>query len=184
MVQIRRTLITLSSVAALGALGAVVAYDGFAIQAAEAVNARIVSGKAAADSPVAEEAFAAALRLAREGKVAPALAQYNRVENDENASGPLRRAARFNSANLYLRDAIEAADAGDTAAATPQFELAKSAYRVVLRADPTHMSARYNLERALRRAPEVEPAADTEVEQPPPAERSVTTMQVETQGLP
>lgn len=184
MVQIRRTLITLSSLAALGALGASAAYDWFSIGAAEAVNARIVADKALADSPVAEEAFAAALRLAREGKVAPALAQYNRVENDEAAAGALRRAARFNSGNLYLRDAIEAADAGDTAAATPQFELAKAAYRVVLHGDPQHMSARYNLERALRRAPEVEPPNEAEVEQPPPAERSVTTMQVETQGLP
>ena len=65
-----------------------------------------------------------------------------------------------------------------------KFELAKAAYRVVLHGEPQHMSARYNLERALRRAPEVEPPNEAEVEQPPPAERSVTTMQVETQGLP
>jgi len=184
MVQIRRTLITLSSLGALGALGATAAYDWWSIQAAEAVNERIVAQRPLAESPVAEEAFAAGLVLAQKGKVGQALAQYNRVENDEAASGTLRRAARFNSGNLYLRDAIEAADSGDMAAATPQFELAKAAYRVVLRGDPIHMSARYNLERALRRAPELEPAQDTEVEQPPPAERSVTTMQVETQGLP
>lgn len=184
MVQIRRTLITVVSLAALGGLATLAAWDWRAIAAAEAVNARIVSGKAAADSQVPEEAFAAGLRFARAGKVPAALAQYNRVENEETASPALRRAARFNSGNLYLRDAIEAADAGDTAAATPQFELAKAAYRVVLRADPQHMSARYNLERALRRAPEVEQQDDAEVEQLPPAERSVTTMQAESQGLP
>jgi mxaK protein len=184
MVQIRRTLITLSSLAALGGLGALAAYDRASIQVAEAINARIVAGKATADSAVPEEAFAAGLRYAREGKVTSALAQYNRVENDEAASGALRRAARFNSGNVYLRDAIEAMDGGDSAAATPQFELAKAAYRVVLHADPHHMAARYNLERALRRAPEVEQAVDVEAEPTPPAERSVTTMQVETQGLP
>ena len=53
MVQIRRALITLSSLGALGALGALAAYDWFDIQAADAVNARILSGKAAADAPVA-----------------------------------------------------------------------------------------------------------------------------------
>jgi mxaK protein len=184
MVQIRRTLITIVSLAALGGLAALAAWDWRAIAAAEAINARIIAGKATADASVPEEAFAAGLRFSRAGKVPAALAQYNRVENEEAASPALRRAARFNGGNLYLRNAIEAADAGDTAAATPQFELAKAAYRVVLRADPQHMSARYNLERALRRAPEAEQQNDAELEQLPPAERSVTTMQVESQGLP
>lgn len=184
MVQIRRTLITIVSLAALGGLAATAAQAWFAIGAAEAVNARIAAGKAAADSPVPEEAFAAGLRFAREGKIAPALAQYNRVENNESASSALRRAARFNSGNLYLRDAIEAADASDNAAATPNFELAKAAYRVVLKSEPRHMAARYNLERALRRSPEAEQSEEIEVEQPPQAEQAITTMQIEAQGLP
>jgi mxaK protein len=143
-----------------------------------------VAGQARASSAVLEEAFAAAVALAKADKVGPALAQYNRIENDESTPPALRLAARFNSGNLYLRDAIEAADAGDIASATPNFELAKAAYRVVLRADPGHMAARYNLERALRRAPEVEQAEELEVEQPPEAEQAITTMQVEALGLP
>ena len=184
MVQIRRTLITFVSLAALAGAAALIARDRLAITAAETVNARIASGQARADSTVPEEAFAAGVALARAEKVGPALAQYNRIENDEAAAEALRLSARFNSGNLYLRDAIEAADAGDTAVAIPNFELAKAAYRVVLRADPTHMAARYNLERALRRAPEVEQAEQVDVEQPPEAEQAITTMQVETLGLP
>ena len=184
MVQIRRTLITLVSAAALAAAAALVVHDRLAIANADEVNARILAGKATANSAVPEEAFAAGVALAKAGKVGPALAQYNRIENDEAAPASLRLAARFNSGNLYLRDAIEAADSGDTAAAMPNFELAKAAYRVVLRADPDHMPARYNLERALRRLPEVEQVEEADVEQPPEAEQAITTMQVESLGLP
>jgi len=184
MVQIRRTLITLASIASLAGAATLVVNDRLTIADAEAVNARIAAGKAVAGSAVPEEAFAAGVALARADKVGAALAQYNRIENDESVPEALRLAARFNSGNLYLRDAIEAADAGDTAAAIPNFELAKAAYRVVLRADPDHMPARYNLERALRRAPEVEQTDQLDVEQPPEAEQAITTMQVEALGLP
>ncbi len=184
MVQIRRTLITFASLAALAGAAALIVNDRLSIAAAEAVNARIAAGKAVASSSVPEEAFAAGVALARADKVGPALAQYNRIENDDSTPASLRLAARFNSGNLYLRDAIEAADAGDTASAIPNFELAKAAYRVVLRADPSHMAARYNLERALRRSPEVEQTEQVDVEQPPEAEQAITTMQIEALGLP
>ena len=184
MVQIRRTLITFASLAALAGAAALIVNDRLTIAAADEVNARITGGKAVASSVVPEEAFAAGVALAKAGKVGPALAQYNRIENDESAPRALQLSARFNSGNLYLRDAIEAADAGDRASATPNFELAKAAYRVVLRADPRHMAARYNLERALRRSPEVEQTEEADVEQPPEAEQAITTMQVESLGLP
>lgn len=184
MVPIRRTLITLVSLTALAGAAALLTYDQLALADARAVNARIASGQAVAGSAVPEEVFAAGVALAKAGKVGPALAQYNRVENDESSSARLRLAARFNAGNLYLRDAIEAAEAGDTATATPNFELAKAAYRDVLRNDPRHMAARYNLERALRRAPEAEQAEEVDVEQPPEAEQAITTMQVEALGLP
>lgn len=184
MVQIRRTLITFASLAALAGAATLIVNDRLSIAAAEEVNARIAAGKAVASSSVPEEAFAAGVALARADKVGPALAQYNRIENDDSAPESLRLAARFNSGNLYLRDAIEAADAGDTASAIPNFELAKAAYRVVLRADPSHMAARYNLERALRRSPEVEQTEQVDVEQPPEAEQAITTMQIEALGLP
>lgn len=184
MVKVRRTLITVISLAALAGAAALIVRERLVIDAADEVNARIAANKALAGSPVPEEAFAAGVALARAGKVGPALAQYNRVENDDAAPQALRLAARFNSGNLYLRDAIEAADAGDTAAATPNFELAKAAYRVVLHADPSHVAARYNLERALRRSPEVEATEELDVEQPPEAEQAITTMQIEAQGLP
>jgi mxaK protein len=184
MVKIRRTLITLTSVVALVTLASLATRDGLALREADSVNARIAGGLAQPTSPHPEELFAAAVKTAGTGKITEALALYNRVENDDSSLPTLRLAARFNSGNLYLRDAIEAADAGETAAAIPNFELAKASYRSVLRSEPLQMDARYNLERALRRNPEAE-LEETEVLPPPPkAERSVTTMQVEAQGLP
>jgi len=61
-------------------------------------------------------------------------------------------------------------------------ELAKQAYRDVLRAEPHDWDARFNLERALRLLPDAE---DESAEGTPErSERAVTTMRNTTLGLP
>ena len=62
--------------------------------------------------------------------------------------------------------------------ALPLIELAKQRYRDALRDRPDDWDARYNLERALWLAPEIETAqAAEEEEEQAPRERVVTTLQ-------
>lgn len=80
----------------------------------------------------------------------------------QDASG---RDALFNLGNLYLRQGMAVLDT-EPAKALPLIELAKQRYRGLLRLDPQDWDARYNLERALRLAPEDElspPQTDNEV---------------------
>ncbi len=72
-------------------------------------------------------------------------------QNKLNAIG---QAAQFNLANAYLRQGMRS----DLPArrAGPMLELAKRRYRNLLRAIPGDWDARYNLEHALRLAPEGE----------------------------
>jgi mxaK protein len=71
------------------------------------------------------------------------------------APPPLAAAALYNSGNLQLREALK--EGPDAAVrALPLIELAKQNYRAVLRLNPSDWDARYNLERALWLAPEVE----------------------------
>jgi mxaK protein len=81
-----------------------------------------------------------------------ALDEYRALQSA--ASPQLRRAARFNSGNLYLEHAIAASASSDRSAALTFAELAKVAYRELLREDPDDFDARYNLEKTLRLAPD------------------------------
>lgn len=77
---------------------------------------------------------------------------YNQViENQGNSS--LGQSARFNLANAYLRQGMNPDE--QTARTRPLLEIAKQRYRDLLREAPNHWGARYNLERALRLAPEL-----------------------------
>ena len=83
------------------------------------------------------------------------------------------REAVFNLGNMYLRQGLAAAGengagAGPSGPALPLVELAKQRYRDLLRARPGDWDARYNLERALRLAPEEQQAA---VDETVPVER-------------
>ncbi len=184
MVQIRRTLITLGSLALIAGLTAFASRDALWLDEVAKVQARIDNGSAQSASEWPQEVFAAALQAAAEQRGNDALTLYNRVEFDDAAPTVLRLAARYNSANLYLRQAIDASDSGDALAAIPNFELAKTGYRAILEQQPDHMAARYNLERALRRAPEAEVDNDEIPPPPPPAEQAITTMQIQALGLP
>lgn len=156
-------------------------------------------GSAQADAPPAsapalpteddarELRFAAAWRsalLARQQASAPereaALARYRPLQDDS----PLGQAARYNSANLLLRQAIEVRATLQPGQAIALLELAKQSYRDVLRQDPGFWEARYNLERAQRLLPDAEEEEPPVNEPAPEAERAVTTMRGHSAGLP
>ena len=95
----------------------------------------------------------------------------------------LREAALYNLGNLHLRQALKVgAAAPDTAA--PLVELAKQSYRDALRADPADWDARYNLERALQLAPEVDEQAADDGEPEPDKEITITTAPAGRSDLP
>ena len=113
--------------------------------------------------------FAQARALAAAGRHDAAIKQYSALIQVATPPG-VRQAALYNLANLYLRQSA-AAEAGQSLAA---MELAKQRYRDLLRADPLDWDARYNLERALRLAPEDETPFLAESTQP--AERRQVRM--------
>ena len=87
-------------------------------------------------------------------------------------------------ANIYFTVALIAKDNGDSASATPNFELAKSTYRKCLSINPFHEGARYNLERALFFSPEKNFDPNEDSFQPERGESAVTTMKLQAQGMP
>jgi mxaK protein len=78
----------------------------------------------------------------------------------------LRQLARYDLATLYLERGLQLLAAEQPDQATPLLELAKGMYRERLRVDPEHWDSKYNLEQALRAAP------DAEEEEPPPELRN------------
>jgi len=141
---------------------------------AERVNAAIAAaGSVDADLPEAQ--FAQALALSRGTDSEAATRAWKALIAGERAD--LREGARYNLGNLHLREALAHGEA-DIANALPLVELAKQRYRDALRERPDDWEARYNLERALWLAPEIEQAVAAEDEGPePPRERVVTTLQ-------
>lgn len=158
------------------------AIDASLLWRARRDNALIASGE-----PIAPDAGQAAeLRFARAHARAAsepgeaALNAYRALHDDAR----LGRAARFNSANLLVRQAIHVREGAQPGQAIALLELAKEIYRDVLREDPAAWDARYNLERAQRLLPDPE-ESDNE---PPDAarnrERAATTMRGYSPGLP
>lgn len=144
------------------------------LQEAERVNAAIATG-GAHDAELAEARFAHALALNREGDSEAATRAWKALIGGERAD--LRQAARYNLGNLHLREALAHGDS-NVSEALPLVELAKQRYRDALRERPDDWDARYNLERALWLAPEIEAVAVAEDEaDQAPRERVVTTLQ-------
>lgn len=84
------------------------------------------------------------------------LADSERVLNtliNGSSDADIRIKAQFNLANAYLREALKSGTQASSQS-LPLVELAKQRYRDLLVEAPGHWSARYNLERALRMAPE------------------------------
>jgi mxaK protein len=128
--------------------------------------------------------FAYAYSAGRKGDTLSALSLYREAARDARFAP----AAFFNSANLHMRVAQKAMDDPQLeeeqrrSESARALELAKQQYREALRVDPALWEAKYNLERALRLAPESD--GDTDLPPAPQAERAVTTMRGFTLGLP
>ena len=169
---------------ALTGLAALV--DAAMLWRAAQTNALIASGQPIADAPGqppelrSAQAHALAQAQAASGARDTALNRYRALQGDPR----LGAAARYNSANLLVRQAIEVRASTQPGQAIALLELAKEYYRDVLRDDPAQWDARYNLERAQRLLPD----PDDEEDGPPgPAsnrERAATTMRGYSPGLP
>ncbi|HMK13777.1 MAG TPA: MxaK protein [Burkholderiales bacterium] len=129
-----------------------------------------------------EVLFAKAYFLDHGGKHQEALSLYQRVINEGGAQ--LSTAAMYNSANLNFREALAKRSEHAEGEALPLIELAKQSYREVLRAESGNWDVRYNLERALRLAPEKEEGDAAALLPPLGMERAITTMKAFTLGLP
>lgn len=133
-----------------------------------------------AEGQPAELRFARAHALAASGELEEALNAYRTLQGDS----PLGQAARFNSANLLMRQAVAQRATGEPGQAIALLELAKENYRELLRHDPQHWDARYNLERAQRLLPDPEDTEDEPAQAPRERERAATTMRAYSPGLP
>lgn len=164
----RRTIHFAFAAAAIG-FGSIAAYHGLRLHRASQVNAAIARASIS-EAGVAEAQFARALALSEAGDSAAALQLYKALIQGGRAD--LKRAALYNLGNLHLREAMKSG-ADEAARSLPLIELAKQSYRDLLRIDPADWDARYNLERALWLAPEMEEAAVNEPPEPP--RRAIST---------
>lgn len=114
--------------------------------------------KATADQQDPAVRLAQAVALARAGQHAQAGKLYYDLGRLAPSS-ETGRTALYDLANMYLREAAGDAAQGPVRS-PPMLENAKARYRDVLRLAPGDWDARYNLERALRLAPEAQDAAD------------------------
>lgn len=145
-------------------------------------NRLIVAERPAPEAPgqPLELRFAQAAAQAASGALEPALDRYRPLQGDS----ALGQAARFNSANLLVRQAVEVQASPQPGQAIALLELAKEGYREVLRHDPQFWDARYNLERAQRLLPDPEEIDAPQAETPRDRERAATTMRAYSPGLP
>jgi len=124
-----------------------------------------------AAEPVGKEATSLPPQAARELRLAQALALSKAGNHDAALKGfagllqagerdAVAQQALFNLANMYLRQGL-----AQKSGAEPLFELGKQRLRDLLRVAPQDWDARYNLERALRLAPEEQEAFSAEQQQ-------------------
>ena len=147
----------------------------------ERINTAIAKAEASElVSSVPEAQFARALALARSGKSDRSLQIYKTLER--NTRGGIRRAALYNTGNVYMRDAARR-NSDEGFESLPLVELAKQSYRELLREWPDDWDARYNLERALRLAPELDQQAD-ESDAPMKEQHVMTTLRGDSINLP
>ena len=168
------------TLALLVAVLAWAAFDGWRLQRDAAINAQLAAGTPLAASPVPQLRFAAAFAQAASGADEAAVDTYRPLQADD----PIGQAARFNSANSLLRQAVKLRAGLQPGQAVPLIELAKETYREVLRNHPDDWPARYNLERAQRLLPDPEDLEGGPLEVPRNAERAATTMRGYSPGLP
>ena len=147
----------------------------------DSIDASSVPGRDTYKDLPLEVQFAQAYALAASGAGEAARQRYHGLLDDTR----LGQAARYNSANLLMREAVVVRASAQPGQAIALIELAKEGYRDVLRLDPQNWQARYNLERAQRLLAD----PDELLEAAPPeskrdAERAATTMRGFSPGLP
>jgi mxaK protein len=113
-------------------------------------NAALAAPDTARHAAMPEAAVARGALLAAKGETQPAQQAFQQAL--QHGSSAVQRIARYDLANLHLRQAI--ALGKDNAQALPLLELSKQYYREVLAENPGDWDARYNLERALWLLPE------------------------------
>ncbi len=145
-------------------------------------NHRIAGGSSEADASAPPRVrFAAAYSAARKGDSQAALNRYRELQQVSDPQ--VRRDAKFNSGNLYMQQTLAQRADVDASAALTLVELAKQSYRDLLRDDAADWDGRYNLEKALRIAPD--PEEDSEAMATPPSRlRTPTTGEGRDLGLP
>lgn len=116
----------------------------------------------ATQHPGAHGHLASAYLLHRSGDITDAIGAYGQVFERDGVA--LWLTARYDLATLYLEQAQGVA-VGDSMR-VPLIELAKQLYRELLRVEPYHWDARYNLSRALELLPDVG-ASDLAAEENP-----------------
>jgi len=95
--------------------------------------------------------LAVANALSEAGQFEASEAEYIKLMSDANPT-LVARDAQFNLANSYLKQGLRIDLPG--ASTRPLLEIAKQRYRDLLRENPADWDARFNLELALRAAPE------------------------------
>lgn len=145
-------------------LAGATAYDGLRWWSAARMDRRIRAAVILPDTTRVSPqiAFAQGYALAGHGETLRALTRYRQAAD---AGGPLAVAALYNIGNLHLRQGLAAQEAGQKAQSLALFELAKQSYRDALAMEPGYWDAKYNLERALRLAPDAPPSPPTPGEQ-------------------
>jgi mxaK protein len=158
--------------------GALAGYYAWHWQHARQLNAAIaLAGQS--NAPIDEQAspesqLARALALSRNGISDAAIKAYKALARSERDD--IKQAALYNLGNLYLREALKDG-AAEAIRYMPLIELAKQSYRTLLRGNSAHWNARYNLEQALRLAPEYDDVAVENEDPMVPKERAISTMQ-------
>jgi mxaK protein len=159
--------------------------DGYRWWQAVRLNHAIDNGEIVkhGDNVPPEGLFAQAYFAMRQGNQQSAIALYKRIEA-QPVLAELKLSATYNRGNRYLQQAIALHSEDNQQLSVPLAEMAKDAYRSVLRSDPSHWDAKYNLERALRLVPDPDDTAEEEAAMPQQSERAVTTMRGFSLGLP
>lgn len=151
-----------------------IVYELYQLLSAQRFNAALERGAfLEAGQATVQGRFARAYGLQQQGEFEQALLAYAELEARDSE---LAAAARFNMANLYLRQGLTLGGEQNDDLAIPLIELAKETYRELLRLNSEDWDAKYNLERALSLLPDPEAKESEEDIMPERSPRATTAM--------